>query len=231
MLIIGHRGAAGLAPENTLASLQSALDAHVDMIEVDVRVTADSVPVLHHDPLLRTDAGKKLYIAKTSFTDLQLAKKDLLTLEAAMQFIDRRVDVNLEVKPGQAIDPIVAVVEPRLNTKWAGSDLILSSYDFKLLQRLHAAFPEIPIAVLEKWSGVRARLRADKLGTKRINMNQKWLWSGFIRSSQRGGFKLSAYTLNNPKKARRWERAGLYGCITDHPELFLDNYLVNNSTD
>lgn len=224
MLIIGHRGAKGLAPENTLASLQSALDARVDMIELDVRVTADGIPILNHDPELKSENGQRLHISKNNFIELQTARKDLLTLEAALQFIDRRADVIIEIKPGQLLDPIAAVIEPRLNAKWAGSDLILSSFDFKLLMKLHEKFPEIPIAVLEKWSGVRAQLRANKLGTKRITMNQKWLWSGFIQAMTRGGFKLSAYTLNSPRKAQRWEKAGLYGCITDHPELFLENY-------
>jgi glycerophosphoryl diester phosphodiesterase len=220
MLIIGHRGAKGLAPENTLAALEAGLAARASMLEIDVRVSSDGTPVLCHDEFIVTQEGKRLFVHKTPFTELQLAKQDLLTLEAALQFVDRRADVNIEIKPGVAIEPVVSCIEPRINGKWLESDLIISSYDFKILTYIQGAFPNIPIAVLEKWSGVRATYRARKLGTKRINMNQRWLWSGFVRSMTKRGYKLSAYTLNNISKARRFEKQGLYGCITDYPDRF-----------
>lgn len=227
MLIIGHRGAKGLAPENTLASLQSALDAHAAMIEIDVRVTRDGTPVLHHNKKLRTSEGKKLAISKTNYTDLQLAKSDLLTLEAALQFIDRRIDVIIEVKPGQSVDAIANCIEPRIMKKWIESDFMFASFDFKILQELHRRFPKIPIAVNEKWSGVRASHRARKLGTKRLIMNERYLWSGFVSSMNRRGYKLTAYTINNPRRAWHLEKHGLYGCITDHPQKFIKNYRIS----
>lgn len=224
MLIIGHRGAKGLAPENTLASLQAALDARVGMIEVDVRVTADGTPVLHHNSVMKTADGKSFHIEQTDFTDLQLANTDLLTLEAALQFIDRRTDMIIEIKPGQPIEPIGACIEPRLVATWLESDIILASFDFKLLQALHDKFPSLPIGICEKWSGVRAARRAKRLGTKRLIMNHRWLWGGFIKSMARQDYKISAYTINNPRRGRRLEKHGLYGCITDNPQLFLNNY-------
>lgn len=221
MLIIGHRGAKGLAPENTLASLQAALDARAAIIEFDVRVSQDNVAVLSHDDYIRDTSGKKLNIQTTNFSDLQLAKSDFLTLEAALHFIDRRADVIIEIKPGQPVEPIAAAIEPRIVKNWQESDIILSSFDFKILKQLHEKFPNIQVAVNERWSGVRATRRARKLGTKRIMMNQKWLWSGFIRSMARGDYKLSAYTINDVRKARRFAKHGLYGCVTDFPDRFI----------
>ncbi len=226
MLIIGHRGAKGLAPENTLAGLQSALDAHVAMIEIDIRVTLDDVPILNHDRAIITDDGKKLDIRKTNFTKLQLAKSDLLTLEAALQFIDRRTDVIIEIKPGERVEPIAACIEPRIMKKWIESDFLFASFDFKILKELHNQFPGVPIAVIEKWSGVRATSRARKLNTKRLIMNHRWMWSGFVRSITKQGYKLTAYTLNDPKKAKRLQKHGLYGVITDSPQKFMDGYRI-----
>jgi glycerophosphoryl diester phosphodiesterase len=51
-------------------------------------------------------------------------------------------------------------------------------------------------------------------------MNQKWLWVGFIKSVARSGYKLSAYTLDDPAKAKRWAKAGLHAAITDFPDRF-----------
>ncbi len=221
MLVIGHRGAKGLAPENTLAALEAGLSAHASMLEVDVRVTADNVAVLHHDPLAISDEGKKISIAATNFTDLQLAKANLLTLEAALHFVDRRADILIELKPGVALEPVMACIKPRLERNWLESDFIITSFDYKTLARIHREHPTVHLAVLEKWSGLRATWRARRLRTSRIIMNQRWVWSGFIRSVVKGGYKLSVYTLNNPKKARRWAKAGLYGAITDYPDRLM----------
>jgi glycerophosphoryl diester phosphodiesterase len=51
-------------------------------------------------------------------------------------------------------------------------------------------------------------------------MNRQWLWSGFIRAASRGNHQLTAFTVNSPRQARRWERAGLYGVVTDYPDRF-----------
>jgi glycerophosphoryl diester phosphodiesterase len=74
--------------------------------------------------------------------------------------------------------------------------------------------------VSEKWSGVRATHRARRVGTKYILMNQKWLWWGFIRNVSRRGWKLGTYTLDDPVKARRWAKHGLWAVFTDYPDQF-----------
>jgi glycerophosphoryl diester phosphodiesterase len=88
------------------------------------------------------------------------------------------------------------------------------------LRELHKALPEVPVIVIERWSGVRAHRRAKELGSKEIAMNQLWLWWGFIRGFKDSDKRLYAYTLNNPAKARRWARYGLSGVITDYPDRF-----------
>ena len=55
MYVIGHRGAAGLAPENTLAAFSKALDIGVDGVELDVQLSADGIAVVHHDFQLNPD--------------------------------------------------------------------------------------------------------------------------------------------------------------------------------
>jgi glycerophosphoryl diester phosphodiesterase len=85
---------------------------------------------------------------------------------------------------------------------------------------LHRALPHNPTIVIEKWSGVRARLRARQLGTMTLCMNQRWLWFGFIKGMSRSGYTLYAYTLNNPQKAKQWAKYGLAGVVTDYPDRF-----------
>lgn len=220
MLIIGHRGAKGLAPENTLASLQAALDAGVDGIEFDVRVSKDGTALLNHNSDIGVP-GPDLDIAKTDFKDLQAAKPSLTTLEQAMDLLAGKTTVVIEVKRSRSLQPIVDTIRTCLENGWDADDISLSSFSYKYLKVFSHELPEIRLIVNDTWSGVRATRRARKLGTTHITMNQRWLWGGFIKSIARGGYKLSAYTINNSAKARRWQKHGLYAVITDFPDRFV----------
>ena len=220
MKIIGHRGAKGLAPENTLASFRKALEHGVDEIELDVRVSRDGVAVVQHDPKLHDPAGNHLTVTDHAFQDLLAHKPDLVTFEAAMRAIDKAVPVLIEVKPHVDTNPIIAVIQILLADGWTTQDMLLGSFSQPALRRIKAAIPDLPMVIIERWSGVRATLRARELGTKRLNMQQRWLWSGFIRSMAKSGYQLAPYTLNDPVKARRWARYGVYAVITDFPDRF-----------
>jgi glycerophosphoryl diester phosphodiesterase len=219
MLIIGHRGAKGLAPENTKASFKAALDSRVDGIECEVRTSRDGVPVIIHDETILI-AGISEPVHQITFKNLKTAAVDLLTLEEALRFLNKRVPVIIEIKPKTETEPIVDCIRKRLHNGWKPSDIKIASFDFNILKTMRAELPELDLVVNEPWSGVRARLRAKKLNTRFITMNQRWLWSGFIKAVARSGYKLSAYTLNDPQKARKYKMAGLYACITDFPDKF-----------
>jgi len=219
MKIIGHRGAKGLAPENTLASMQAALDNNVDAIEFDVRVTRDNVPVVNHDADIVAAGHAPLSIAGSTVAELRAAKPDLATLDEVFQFINQSVLLMVEIKSGAALPPIVAVLQHYLEQGYDPSKFWLGSKDFRSLQTLHKSFPSLNYIVIEPWSGVRAGWRARRLGTNRIAMNQRWLWSGFISMVAKRN-ELYAYPLNDPVKAARWAQHGLAGVITDYPDRF-----------
>lgn len=215
MKIVGHRGARGLAPENTLASLQKALEHRVDMIEIDLRVTKDKAVILHHDANLTDPNGQKHKISKTDLVKLKQHQPNLTTFEEALDLVGRQTALYIEVKPHVDIKPIVKIIKTTKNL-----DLLLASKSQKTLVELHQALPDVPKIVIEPWSGVRASRRAKQVNTDMVSMNQLWLWRGFITPVSNRGWKLFAYTLNNPKKAKRWAKYGLYGVITDYPDLF-----------
>lgn len=220
MKIIGHRGARGLAPENTIAALVKAIDYGVDEVEFDVRVTSDHIAVLHHGKNLVDASGDHLAIAEHELAELLTHKPDLTKLDDAIATINHQASMYVEVKPGVDIKPIVSLLKAALRNGWQSEEITLGSFNYRILRDLHQALPELPIVVIESWSGVRAQYRARRLSTKLISMNQRWLWWGFIRAVSRGGYKLYAYTLNDPVKARRWAKFGLAGVITDFPDQF-----------
>lgn len=219
MLLIGHRGARGLSPENTLASIDKAIEHGVDMVEIDVRVTKDGVAILHHDPMLVDPNGTELSIATTRYAELLRHKQDLAALDHTIRHVAHRCAIMIEIKPGVHTKPIITVIEDRLRRGWRLEEFSVASYDPSVLARIKTAFPDIELVVIERWSGVRASFRARRLGTKRVSMNQRWLWSGYLRAVARGGYRITPYTMNDPRKVKRWQ-SYLYGVITDRPDYF-----------
>lgn len=238
MKIIGHRGARGLAPENTIASFNKALEHHVDEIELDVRVSSDGQVVVNHDPFVTDASGKKLRVTTHTVRDLRRHKADLVTLSEAITAINRRVPVMIEVKPKVPTKPVASIIRGFLKQGWHIEDFSLGSRSMPVLQELRAEFPEIEIMVIEFWSGIRATRRARKLKARRLGMLDYWLWPGFIAAMKRSGYELYIAPpgtpkkerlfariglggqTNNPAKARRWARYGLAGVITDYPDRF-----------
>jgi glycerophosphoryl diester phosphodiesterase len=171
--------------------------------------------VLHHDP----DIGQAR-IATHTLQQLLALRPNLAKLHDAIELVGGRVPLLIEVKPNEPIEPIVAVIQQHLSGKRTPHDFLVGSFQQKTLRALHAALPRIEPVVIESWSGVRASYRARQLHTKRVSMNARYLWFGFIRSMAHSGYKLAAYTVNEPSKAARWGKYGLYGVITDYPDRF-----------
>jgi glycerophosphoryl diester phosphodiesterase len=220
MKIVGHRGARNLAPENTLAGIQKALEHQVDEIEIDVRVTSDGQVVLQHNQFLRDQAGNWLNIRNCTYEQLRQHKADLCTLSEAIRVLDKRVPLQIEVKWGEQTQPVVDVLQSFLAQKWQATDFLVGSKKQQTLLDIHRALPDIPKVVIEPFSSLRGVWRAKQLGSNRLSMNHLWLWGGFLRAMQRRGYSVYAYTINNPARAKRWQHSGLAGVITDDPERF-----------
>lgn len=193
MIIIGHRGAKGLGPENTTESIRKALDNNVDMIEVDVRQHAGKL-VLSHDPTLHTG--------------------EYCTLEDALKEVSGKVPIILEVKEERVIPKLKKLLE-----SYEGA-FTISSKVYAIIGKVRKALPDAHVAITEKWSGVRAVAEASLLETNEVHFNHNWLWSGFVRSMKHKGFIIYAYTVNTEDRAEELESWGVDGIFTDYPNIF-----------
>ncbi len=220
MKIISHRGAKGLAPEHTIPSFEAALAADVDEIEFDIRISSDGIAILEHDNTLEASNGKNYEVSSYTLAELRSFKDDLMTLEETLQLIRKRCVAHIEVKPGEAVEPVLRTVQSFIDRGWPVELFIISSRDFKLLRQVKKLAPHIPLSIIQPWSGVLAVWYARRLGTKRISMNEHVMWPGFIRSMSRRGWLLSGYAMNDLPRAKRWEKYGLYAIITDYPDRF-----------
>lgn len=217
MQIIGHRGARGIAPENTINALKVGLRL-ADGVELDVRVTKDEIPVLSHDTAVFDTAGKHWRIKDTDYAQLKKRKPSLTTLEEALSLKYGKSHLFVEIKALEPTAPIVKIIKKHL--KQDQLDMAIGSFDFEVLKSIRAQLPEAKLFVNERWSSLRAEQRARQLNTNLINIYQRVLWFGLINRLHRQGIILYTYTLDDPEKARSWAKFGLSGVFTDFPNLY-----------
>lgn len=209
-LVIGHKGT---LPGNTRESLQRAIDLGVDMIELDIRVSKDGVPLIWHDKDI-----KNFLIKDTSVRQLKTVAPDTITLSEALA-ICGNMPILLDVKPHVDCKPIFTILKSLPEEQLANYKV--TSFSPRILRKFLKEMPEIPRFVLERWSGIKAGYHARRAKTTNVIMRKSALWSLYIRAVTKRGYTVYTYTLNNPKTANRWIRAGLSGVITDYPERFV----------
>jgi glycerophosphoryl diester phosphodiesterase len=223
--VVGHRGAKGLALENTAPSIEAAIAYGVDQIEIDLRVSRDGRVVLLHDERPIARSGTVINLHDHTYAELLDYFPDMLTLDELLPLVDRRCGIMLEFKEMAAVEPSIKLLQAALKNDWQTSDFMFASFKFNILLQLHRQIPEIAVVVLDGWSSIRATHRARALGTRYISMDQRYLWWGVIRGLSRRGYKLFCYPhhrLIHIKHAKPniWAKYGLYGVITDYPNFF-----------
>lgn len=155
MHIIAHRGFSALFPENTLLAFDEAIKAGAWMIETDIRLSADNVPMIFHDSSLKRVCGRSEGVESltyevlrdidiSSYFDPILRIEYLPTLADALQRIDGQIGVILEIKHHpKTWDKIAVIIEPMIADKldW----LEVSSFDDGILEDFHAINPTIKL--------------------------------------------------------------------------------------
>jgi glycerophosphoryl diester phosphodiesterase len=233
--VIGHRGACGYAPENTLEAIRTAADLGAQWVELDVKLTKDSVPILFHDETLdRTTNGSGL-VANTSYADIQALEAGswyadsfsgikIPTLEEAVEVIlEHDMGLNLEIKPcpGREVETAEAALDA-LSRIWDDVDkLLLSSFQHVSLETCKDMAPEWNRAMLIKEPAKDWAEMAKYLAVASINFDGRK--SDFNREMIElfieGGYNTLAYTINDPQRARMLVSWGVDGVFTDVPDV------------
>jgi glycerophosphoryl diester phosphodiesterase len=220
--VIGHRGAMAYAPENTLASFREAKRRGASWVEIDVKLTADAVPVLMHDSSLARTMGVDRLVAETPRTELP---REVPTFEEAIDcFRELGLGCNVEIKPceGRAAETARATVET-LRRCWPSvlPSPLLSSFKDASLSTAYEVAPEYPRAPLIDELGDDWRARAEAVQAAGINTNGKRLTAPRAVEVRRGGYALSVYTINDGDVARALVGMGVDCVITDAPDVIL----------
>ncbi|HEX6462317.1 MAG TPA: glycerophosphodiester phosphodiesterase [Candidatus Saccharimonadales bacterium] len=223
MLVMGHRGAAGLKPENTIAALRAGIEAGADIIEFDIRLTKDKVPVLNHDFHLVRTHGSMSLINMLTLEELQkrTAGSDhpIVTLDAALKECAGKVFLNIEFKQSRSFQATLPVLQKYITKKSDWKNYLFSAFSPAELLRIRKLVPEAQLSLLHRYNPflfVRhmRKLKLAAVGFHRLNINDFAL-----NVAKRLGMFTYAYTVNRPEAAVRLAQRGLDGIITDRPDV------------
>ncbi len=238
-LVIGHRGASGVAPENTLVGFQLAVEQGADALELDVHATADDVPVVLHDPTLERTTDRAGAVAALPLARVREADAGArfspdggrtypwrgrgVAVPTLAEVLDAlpQCPLLIEIKVPGAQDAVRRVL---LAHQAAGRCVVASAEHAAL-----AAFADPPFVrggsrreALRLWAGVLVglpprRVRYGVLALPERRGGLPVLTRRFVAAARRLGCAVHAWTVNDPAAARALWARGVSGIITDVP--------------
>ena len=232
-LVIGHRGAAGDAPENTPAAFALAVDLGVDAVEFDVQFSADGVPVVFHDETLTRMAGVAARISDHSEAVLsrfdvgflhgkEFRGERIPTVAEVARIVPARIGLHVELKDYEPVseEQLTALMET-LERHGGLERVIISSPHEDQIEQVKKGWPEARAALL-LFRNVRfprdAARRAALLGCVAVNPNYKLVDSELMRICHRHKLKVFAFTVNERGTMRKLMDMGVDGFYTDYPK-------------
>ena len=222
-LIIGHRGAMGHETENSLPSIQKALEIGVDMIEIDVfRISSGELAVFHDERVERLTNGGGRIEDYNMYDMRQLILEGghrIPLLQDVLKLIDNKVRLNIELKGKKTANRVDFITRYYIeNRGWSQENILVSSFDWDELRALREANPEIAIAVLTDGDPEAAIPIAQELKAEAINPSYTTLTAENVKAIQASGFKVYTYTVNEPEDISRMTDYGVDGIFIDYPE-------------
>lgn len=218
MLMIGHRGAMGCAPENTLLSIHKAIELGADWVEIDVHCVADKLLVIHDETVDRTTNGRGKLI-DYSFEELRALDAGLgqriPTLQEVLEVTVGKVGLNIELKglgTGKVLTSLLKKTPETYKNK-----MLVSSFLMPELEQVVRLNQHVKIGVLAGNNINESIAWATKLKAFSIHIRLQKVTPKWVDRAHDLGLKVYVYTVNKVVQIRRMKELGVDGVFSDYP--------------
>jgi glycerophosphoryl diester phosphodiesterase len=235
-ILVAHRGASGLAPENTLSAIRQALELGVDAIEIDVRRTKDSAIVLLHDATLQRTARLPQAVADLTLDELRkidvgswfapdFAGERVPTLAEALSLTKGKAVLAVEVKPDDITDDVLSVIIQENAAEWVN---VMSFHD-DVVRRAREVAPPMATGLIVSarpeenvaQQAINLVRRVAQCGASVLSLSHYAVNSTLIYEVRRRGVALWTWTVDDPQRMREVVECGVDGIITNFPDRFI----------
>lgn len=231
MLILAHRGASGYAPENTMIAFKKGLELGCNGFELDVQLTKDNVPIVHHDWTVdRTTNGKgeiknltleeiKSLDAGKWFSDEYVGEK-IPTLEEVIKLIPENLLLNIEIKSkaddNRGIEKKVIELLEKHNRI---NNTVLSSFNHLCIERIISINSDIKLGVLFEAYLIDVFEYMEKFKPYSIHPCNYYITEELVKKAKENDIKVLCWTVNETERAEDLMKMGVDGIITNYPDL------------
>ncbi len=231
-LKIGHRGAKGYEPENTLLSFEKALEMQVDGIELDVHLSSDGeIMVIHDETIDRTTNGKG-FVNALSLQELKafrITSKDaprvllkpelqIPTLREVFDLVNQDCFINIELKGVNTAEKVLELIERYVTKKkWNYDRFLVSSFDWNALQQIRFLNSDVPIGILADTNLDLAFSFAKFMKAEAIHPYFRLLTQENTAQMQAKGLLVFPWTVNEIEDINKITAFKVNGIITDFP--------------
>ena len=232
LIRVGHRGARGYAPENTLVSFNLAVEMGVQAVETDVHISRDGQVVLIHDHTVdRTTDGhgfvKDLTLAELkkldagAWYDPRFAGQRILTLAELLAWAKNRVGVAIEIKNGPIYYPGIAAQTIRLvHEHDMLHQTILLSFDHFVLREAKTIEPQVATGILYAGRLIDPVAAAQAANADSLNPAWAFITPDLVQTAHAAGLAISPWCPNDLPTLRMLDAIGVDSIGTDYPDLF-----------
>jgi glycerophosphoryl diester phosphodiesterase len=217
-LRIGHRGARAYEPENTIRSFARAIELGVNAVELDVRKTKDNeLVVIHDDKVDRTTNGKGL-VGELTLKEIKSFVTDkgekIPTLEEALDFLDRKVKILIELKEVGVEDKVMKIVKD----EGLEDNVIIISFHEEALRRIREINDKVEMGLIYVKHKDPIKAALDLKANYLLPM-YKFVHSAFVKKAHQNGLKVIVWTINTPEEAHEYANKGVDGIASDRPDI------------
>ena len=221
MKVIAHRGASGHEPENTLLAIQTAMDMNVDAIEIDVHLAAGELVVIHDRWLEKTTngTGKVTDISLDDLKKLDAGKgQKIPTLWEVLTLVDGRCDLNIELKTGISIKPILKTLYRAIDElNFTQLQFLISSFNHHLLRDIKLVDSTWRVGALCATLPLEYARFAQKLHAYSVHVDVDFINKAFVDDAHRRGLKIYAYTVDHEQDIDDLLAMQVDGIFTNYP--------------
>ena len=228
ILVMGHRGARGLAPENTIASFETARKIGVDFVELDVHVSKDDHLIVMHDAAVDRTTDGHGYIQGMSLSEIKAldagswfdpryAREKVPTLTEVLEWSKGEMPLAIELKGGFEQGLVHKVIDLLWRYDMA-NEVILISFNHRALQHVKALSPELRTGILYVARLVDSVAVARRSVADALHPNWNYVDRELVREAHTAGLALSTWAVNEPKDMRALIEMGVDSIGTDYPD-------------
>ncbi|MFK0246252.1 glycerophosphodiester phosphodiesterase [Amycolatopsis azurea] len=219
MLVIGHRGAAGHAPENTLVSVEKAITLGVDMVEIDIQTTRDGRLVVFHDKLLDRVTTETGYLWDLDFDDLRSrvrvgGEPVPLLSEVCRLLGGTQVRLMAEVLVPGIVDAVVKTVAESLPE----DQYALASFQHDVVREAASAYPGVDTIALFEGAPTDPVRLVREAGARCAGVGFESIRPEQVHALHDASIPVYAWTVNDTREIERATRLGVDGIISDYPD-------------